>query len=617
MADVVKIAIAGIKENFPRVVDYLTSHGYMHFEEYQGALEKGLNMEGAEDIADLLLKLQSFEQLLRGSFSGRVRSVKTLSFAKAKQEARELTADLENKITEVISRRRAIEKEILNIRENLKVLGRIHNDIDLSLLKSERVTMVAGQIPSREVEDLKGELQVRLVNVVIIDEEWKEGVSFVIIATERKKEEELKQILKKYSLVRVELPKATGKVGEIIDEMKIKLQSLEEELKEIDRKMADLSGKYYERVAQLKEMIENYYTVYEVGKKAGKSKYAFVLTGWVKKENLPRIRKELKKISNEIEIIKLPFKNSEAPAVVKKRKLTGPFYSIESLIGPPQEGEIDPLPTIALTFPFFFGMMLGDVGYGIILTLMAIFFEKQLNSLFKSLLGKAFSSFSKVLLISGITSTVFGFLFGELFGDLGHRYHILKPLLFDRLEGATPLLISAAIIGVIHLNIGILVGMLNEIKKNPKKALLGKGSWLLLQASLVLIKFTPYWWVLLLISIGLLGKYEGLEGLLEVPGFFSNVFSYTRLAAIGLSSAGIAMAVNSLTDISGGLGSVPGILVFLVGHLINIVLGIIDPFIQATRLHLVEFFTKFYEPAERVFNPLSLKKKYTGGELKW
>lgn len=167
---------------------------------------------------------------------------------------------------------------------------------------------------------------------------------------------------------------------------------------------------------------------------------------------------------------------------------------------------------------------------------------------------------------------------------------------------------------MVHINFGLLLGVITELKEDVKKALFGRGAWFILEAGAALLYFkNPLGWALLGISVVLLGKFEGVGGVLEIPGLFGNLVSYTRLGAIGLASAGIAMAVNLLAEMSGSLG----ILVLIVGHSLNIVLGILDPFIQATRLHLVEFFSKFYVPARRVFQPLSLKHEYTGGEVIW
>jgi V/A-type H+-transporting ATPase subunit I len=209
--------------------------------------------------------------------------------------------------------------------------------------------------------------------------------------------------------------------------------------------------------------------------------------------------------------------------------------------------------------------------------------------------------------------------------------------------GIKDLLVFTCIVGVVHLAIGYLLGMRNEARQHGlKTAIMHKGSWLLLLLGGVAL----VWYVFPLVIAGTMGQInpvdplflagavmsvlgiilllmgEGFIAVLEIPGLMSNILSYTRLLAVGLSSVGIAFAVNKIVsmlmpaDMSaltllGALGLVAGLLVFLVGHTVNLVLGIIAPGLHSLRLHYVEFFQKFYKGGGRIYDPFGYKRKYT------
>ena len=209
--------------------------------------------------------------------------------------------------------------------------------------------------------------------------------------------------------------------------------------------------------------------------------------------------------------------------------------------------------------------------------------------------------------------------------------------------GIKDLLLLTCLIGIIHLTLGLLIGMRNEtVQHGLSTAIKHKGSWLLL----LLGGLCMVWYVFPLMMAGDMGAIsltdplfiagvamfvigfilllmgEGVYGILEVPSLLSNTLSYTRLLAVGLSSVGIAFAVNKMVsmlmpaDMSslsliGILGLIGAVIVFLLGHGINLVLGIIAPGLHALRLHYVEFFQKFYKGGGRIYDPFGYFRKYT------
>ncbi len=209
--------------------------------------------------------------------------------------------------------------------------------------------------------------------------------------------------------------------------------------------------------------------------------------------------------------------------------------------------------------------------------------------------------------------------------------------------GIKDLLVLTCLIGVLHLTLGYLIGIRNENKMHGlKTAILHKGSWLLmLLGGLAMVWYAfplmmtgemgsisvtnPLFlvgMVMALVGLILLLMGEGPIAILEIPNLMSNTLSYSRLLAVGLSSVGIAYAINKMvsmmmpSDFSslsaiGVLGIIGGVVVFLLGHSINLVLGIIAPGLHALRLHYVEFFQKFYKGGGRIYDPFGYLRKYT------
>ncbi len=616
MGRVKKLAVIGPIESLKKVVSKIASLGFVELENYEGSLKRGAEIPEKAEVADLIVRLRSLASSLADYYKGSVGKARVLKLSDAIKEARKLVEEIEPKLVELHHRSKDIERELRALEEDLNLFRKLAPELDLGIFESENISVFAGKVLNTHVEELKERVSSEVPHAILFVQPLEEGWSFVIAGTLREEEEKLRKIFEGVKFVGIDIPRVSGKVKEIVEEMKAKLIRLEKERKRI-REMLEKLARNYPRILQLLEMLESYHRLMEGAERAGVSERIFVLEMWVPSNRVEELKKELKKVESSLEFFELDFDEDEAPVIYETSRIFKPFYSIISLVGPPSHESFDPIVSVAFFFPIFFGMMLGDIGYGLLLILVSLFLGRKMDRLFESILGKPFRNFSKVLFVAGLSSFFFGVLFGEFFGNLGH-YLGIKPVLFDRLEGVDKLLKASAIAGLLHLNLGLLFGLISELHHDWKRAIFGKGSWFLLQLSALLIYLgNTLGFFTLALSLFLMGRFEGLNALLEIPGFVGNIFSYMRLAAIGLSSAGIALAVNILAERFGRINLALGVLIFLFGHALNFVLGILDPFIQATRLHLVEFFSKFYEPAKRIFTPFTLERKYTGGEVIW
>lgn len=350
------------------------------------------------------------------------------------------------------------------------------------------------------------------------------------------------------------------------------------------------------------------------------TKNTFIVEGWIPEKKYQELGDILKKkFGDRVTLDKIKYSDDESvPIEFKHPTPVKPFELLLELFEYPKSREIDPTFAIFITFPLFYGIMLGDIGYGLVIFLASLLMKTKFKTEgWKMILG--------ILEYSSIYTIVFGFIDGEFFGfdiflllGIEELFGLRMPIL-NRIVDFLPIMILSISIGVIHVLLGLIFGFINVYRShNLKEAILKKGAWIILIFSIVALAASMYIsdiWLyfgggLLLVSIVLLVAGEGFIGLIEIFGIMSNILSYVRLMAIGLSSVGIAIVINSITmDIifpKGGIFILLGYSVLIFGHIGNILLGILASFLHALRLHYVEFFTKFYEGGGIKYKPFGI-----------
>ncbi len=294
----------------------------------------------------------------------------------------------------------------------------------------------------------------------------------------------------------------------------------------------------------------------------------------------------------------------DVPVVLRNPAYLQPFETLTRLIALPRYGSIDPTPYVALFFPLFYGMILGDVGYGLLLLAVAAIVRRRYSQ------HPFLRDLSTVFFSASGMAILFGLLFGELFGELGAHVG-LHPIL-NRMRAFIPLLAISVGVGTVHVVLGIALGALSAWRHGNRQECLAKLGGVTLVLSFIsliasLVGLVPGQWISaevvgVLCSLIMIFALEGGRGAMELHNLV-NVLSYLRLMGIGVASAALAFAANKL----GGMVSNVLLAIAIGGtlHGLNFVFGILSPTIQSLRLHYVEFFENFFAPGGRPYKPFT------------
>lgn len=335
---------------------------------------------------------------------------------------------------------------------------------------------------------------------------------------------------------------------------------------------------------------------------------------WVPRADVSRLRSELEQRVGPdvvVELLETSVRDREAPVLMHNIPLARPFERLVSFLDLPRHGTLDPTVLTALFLPLMFGVMVGDVGYGAILLVLAFLARRHFSRR-----SPVAASLSTVLLIGAGWAIVFGVLFGELFGDLGKRLWGDWAVWMYRpgAEALEPLLLFAIAIGAAHVVLGLVLGLWQAARFREHRVVLDKVGTLLVLVGLFALAgwavdrlpgatLTPAVAAIvvgLVLVMSLHGVLGMVMGPLELVGTLGNVLSYLRLAAVGLASAYLAIVANELA-VAGPIWL--GIIIALFFHTLNLALAAFSPTIQALRLHYVEFFSKFLDGGGKAFRP--------------
>ena len=339
----------------------------------------------------------------------------------------------------------------------------------------------------------------------------------------------------------------------------------------------------------------------------------FRLEGWVPLDEKERVSDFIKSRFGDRVLVKWrdpsPEEWADVPTSLKNPPYFRPFELFLKLMPVLGYKGLDPTILIGIFFPFFGGCMIGDIGYGIIIALLGSWLKKMKHRPLVSDIGS-------ILLFVAAWSIFWGAAYGEVFGDIGHRLLHLEPLWLERSQVVIPVMIFTVSLGFAHVLLGYLMGFVQGIRAKHRHLWLERlGNIFVLGAllsAMILVKgwlpgkFFSIAVSFLILGLALLLAGGGMGGLVEAFGSVGNILSYVRIAAIGLSSAILAMVANSFVD-SMGVTFI-GIFMALTIHLLNFVLAVAGSSLHSARLQYVEFLGKFHSGGGTQYKPFSRRK---------
>ncbi|MDT8443656.1 MAG: hypothetical protein RQ722_05150 [Desulfuromonadales bacterium] len=438
-----------------------------------------------------------------------------------------------------------------------------------------------------------------------------DGALIGLVATDRQTAGELHQALTDERVPEMSLPAdlADLPLAERIRALRVRLQTATADCRKLETQFQELSRRWRPIYRRALVWLEERLTLYRATATAYTTRLCFIIQGWMEQAEVPGLLRDLNQafagrvVLEQLAILEEDL--DQIPVMLRNPGYFAPFEILSRLLPLPKYSSYDPTPMIGLFFPVFFGMILGDIGYGAILLLISIYLARHFPP------QRLLSDTGKVLGAAALYTLLFGLLYGELFGDLGEAWLGLHPLWFDRSKDILPMAVFALTVGVAHILLGITLGVLADLRRHqPRKALL-KLAMLTLTVLTVLALVSwlyPQTWLStrpLLIGVGILMPIliaaEGLLAPLELLKTMGNIISYVRIMAIGFSSVLLAVVANRMGGMTGDI--MVGILVAGILHAFNLLLGVFAPTVHSLRLHYVEFFSKFLDLGGRRFQP--------------
>ncbi len=656
-----RILICGMKKDRKRVLEFLQRQGVVEIDtsaekdEVFGQTDMTASSAGFSrnaDMCDQALKIldglvpakdglfTDYQVIDRAEYEKRI-GLREESTAKAKQivELNKRIAENEGEIP-----RLEIQIEVLEPWKNL--------DIPLDCEGTRHSAAIAGTLGGevslsdiyRQIAELKPELDA--FDVEIISSSPEQTCLLCLVHKDQKAELE-------DALWHMDFSKAPLSSLNPAEEIASLKKQIADDQKQIEEDRETIIGLASERdnIRFVRDDYAMRAEKYEAIGRLAQSKRTFVLSGYLAKQDVKKIEEGLADMDVMVEISD-PAPGEDVPIKLKNNKFTSPMESVVANYSMPNRSEIDPSAVMAVFYYVFFGMMLSDAAYGLIITIAcAVCLKKYKN------LAPGMKKFLTMFLYCGISTTIWGFLFGGFFGDavnviastFFNRPDIKLPALwFEPVAEPMRLLVFAFVFGIIHLFVGLAIQMIQMIRNGDVKgAIFDVVFWYMLVGGLIVAVMTvpmlmqdmfqlsfilPLGVRKVALIIALLGAVgivltagrdsknwgkrilKGLYGVYGVSGYLSDILSYSRLLALGLATGVIATVFNAMAGMvakgKGVVGVILFIIIFVIGHAMNLAINALGAYVHTNRLQYVEFFGKFYEGGGRTLDPLTENTKY-------
>ena len=494
----------------------------------------------------------------------------------------------------------------------------IHGVTGAKVQSGQLMTAVTERVPSAIVQEVGADKQQKYFSVILLKEE----------------KDALYEALRPFGFSAISMADQKGTPTEAIHHYETRIKEIETSIAENEKVLAELSPARKD-IEFLYDLLVTQRDRARIVGEMLSTDTVFYFDGWMP----ARAQAEVEELLQRYEFyydIQVPDAEEEVPVLLHNSSVATPFEAVTNMYSLPSRKDIDPTTILAPFYFIFFGMMLSDAAYGIILSALCFFVLKKYKPE-----GTIYKMF-KMFFYCGISTFIWGALFGGWFGNfftvaadtlLGKEFAI-QPIWFNPLEEPMRLLIFSLILGAIHLFIGMGVQAYMYFRDGQAvDAICDIILWYVLLIGLVLFavggSVTPALSTVgKIMSIvgavgifatggrkkkGIVGKITGgLGALYGITSYLSDILSYSRLLALGLATGVVAQVINTLGSLAGGgvLGAVILIAALVFGTVFNLAINALGAFVHSCRLQYVEFFGKFYTGGGREFRPFERKTKY-------
>ncbi len=627
-----RVEVVCVREFLSEISTFIQSQGVMHMEEVPLVLEDDpdflnrthLNDEQREefDLLDAFRRsIAEIKPLVSVSPSHSEITAATQRLTTQGQEAwRSLARTVSRNMRRLSRRRTNIQDNLevlVNFKHNLDTIQPLVQEQDVRLGKTGRAFVLKGDV-DRALERLEEQLQERIgAEAKLISRKTGRSAAVGVITHPESKLDAVADVMREQHIAPVDVPdqalgdmslgQMASKVGENITKQEANLATIQSEIDEYSNEVgAD--------VVALERIVGDRIAQFTVCGNFANSELLGVIHGWVPSDAVKSFTAELEekfpgKIAVDV-LSKDDVDPSRIPTLLQNHAFFKPFEVLLMLFKPPAYGTYDPTALVAVSFIIFYGFILGDAAYGLIILGAGFWIYRKWSHI------DVVRSIGIIAMCMGVSSFVFGIIYGEFFGDFGEKA-LGMPTPFHRAHEPNKLLLYGIMFGVVHIPLSLILGIREKLAHgHTHHAYEQLGMLMGLVAIGIGVMGTYADWpvfntmpmqvlaVILFIGgagllLGLMGA-MGLIQILEIISLVGNVMSYARLMALGVASIALADIAN------GAARDLPiyyGIPIAIVVHAANIGIGVFSPTLHSLRLNYVEFLPKFYSPEGNSYKP--------------